>query len=114
MSKHTLSVKDVAVICAMAKSQKVRTRREAWFAAKAAAERLKQASNNELELAPDVRTPMEVVVKILWKLFKTAKAQHVAAQEAERVQTQLPLESVGESEDAQLEALATAWGARLK
>jgi hypothetical protein len=93
MSEQTvgfvLSAKQVAIICAMAKSQKERTRSEAWFASEAASKRLKQHAAGQLALADDVRLPLEVVVGQLQRLFFKAQGQWKA-------QRQLETEAVAE------------------
>jgi hypothetical protein len=80
---YVMTVKDVAILAAVARSTKPRTRRDAWYAAKAAVTRLKQHSAGELALAPDVQLPMEAVVRLLWKVRKSAMADWYAAKAAE-------------------------------
>ena len=113
MSKHILSVTDVATICTLAKSTRERTRAEAYTVITACDRRLKQAGAGTLALAADVRLPLEAVVRVLWKLRKQALAQWKAAKAADEAARLANaeasfLDSVREAEGAELAELATA------
>lgn len=81
---HVLTVSDVCEIINATRSTKVRTKGEAYRLFAAANRRLAQAKAGELALAPQVRTPLEVVVRLLVKLRWTGLAQLNAAKAAER------------------------------
>ena len=86
--KMVLSLRDVAAICATAKSTKTRTRFEAWTLIKLSARRLNGLSLDTLVIAPDVRLPKDAVVRLLWTIYKNAKAQHAALKAAELVEAE--------------------------
>jgi len=103
-----MSAKDVSVLVAMAKSTKPKSRRDAWFTAKAATNRLKQHSAGQLTLAPEVRLPLNAVVTLLWRVRKTAMSEWRAAKAADEAAALQALEDNNEESvdvvDAQLAA----------
>ncbi len=78
-----LSLQDVIAISRTYRSTKTRTRRQAYYLAKLAADRLKAATEGRLILDPEVKTPHEAVVRMLWRIYKVAKEQWRAAKAAE-------------------------------
>ena len=77
-----LSLQDVIAISRTYRSTKTRTRRQAYYLAKLAADRLKAATEGRLTLDPEVKTPHEAVVRMLWRIYKVAKEQWRAAKAA--------------------------------
>lgn len=87
MSANIMTITNVATLVSDAKSTAPRTRGEAYAIIVACDNRLKQAAEGTLVLAEGVRLPLEGVVRVLWKLRKTALAQWKAAKAAAEAQS---------------------------